>query len=275
MNQPRQTGGGVVLPTRTPRQPTVLRDGLTGWTRRQWTIVILVVFIGQVLALLVLGRRPTPATPPKPSAGRVLLLPHGREAVAPDAWEALNDPAEFALVSSRGFSGEVWFRRARFARPSAEWNEPPHFLGSAGLQPQPSGPAVALPRSFFSLGHAPEPTARTETPRALVATNSTVRVEGLPPERTARWPELPPVWEHPDVLQPSLVQVTVDEHGGVLTATLLASSGLATADQKALELARNTTFAPLRDASGPAIQWGRLSFEWRTVAPAGAPPAAP
>jgi TonB family protein len=271
MNSSRPLRSGVLTSTRMPRQPTVLEDGVAVWTRQRWLTTVAMIFVAQVLALLLLGRRAEPPAASAPPNGRVMLLPAGHRPPPPAGGEGLPDPAEFALVSSRGFSAEVWFRRPTFARPATEWLEPPRFLSNQELPAGISGPPLALPRSFFSQGQAPEPAARTGILRPLVATNSTVQVEGLPPDRPARWPELPPDWEHPDVLQPSLVQVTVDEHGSVLMATLLASSGLAAADQKALELARNTVFAPLPDAGGPRIHWGRLSFQWRTVAPGGAP----
>jgi len=65
------------------------------------------------------------------------------------------------------------------------------------------------------------------------------------------------------------VQVLVDAAGNVVSAVLLppanpgdAASQFATADQRALELARRLRFEP-----APRLTVGQMNFDWRTVAP--------
>jgi TonB family protein len=77
------------------------------------------------------------------------------------------------------------------------------------------------------------------------------------------------------VLQPSTVQVLARGDGSVISATLLTRSGLAAADQRALDLARAAQFAPLTPpADSRRFQWGRLVFLWHAIEPAPAPPPA-
>ena len=75
--------------------------------------------------------------------------------------------------------------------------------------------------------------------------------------------------------QATTVQVLVNDQGAVLSTILLTSSGLAAADQRALELAREATFAPTRrDTPAPALAWGRLVFQWVTRLAGGGQPVA-
>lgn len=263
---------GVMLPTRSPRTNEPTRDDATDWTTRRWVVTITAIFTVQAALVWLIGARPhSPASSPA-STARITLM--GENLIAPPtaAVPVFADPADFALVGPQAFSGEVWFQHARFEGRSNEWGEPARFLPGGQDPALDQTPAFALPRSFFGLGEPPEPAARTTATSALVRTNSTVRVEGLPADRTPRLNGPLPSWEHPDVLQASQVQVTVDEFGAVLTATLLASSGLETADQRALELSRRAEFTPLPNATGAQVQWGRLSFDWQTLVPGGPTP---
>ena len=63
-----------------------------------------------------------------------------------------------------------------------------------------------------------------------------------------------------DVIPPSKVQALVDTAGNVASAVLLESSKLDTADQRALQIARNLRFAP-----APRLMFGEITFTWHTV----------
>jgi TonB family protein len=74
-----------------------------------------------------------------------------------------------------------------------------------------------------------------------------------------------------DVIAPTVVQVLVDAAGHIVSTVMLAGSGVDSADQRALDLARAARFFP---ASGPAL--GRIIFNWHTVpAPVSAPAVSP
>ena len=77
------------------------------------------------------------------------------------------------------------------------------------------------------------------------------------------WPPLP----GNDVIAPSRVQVLADAAGQIISAVLLETSGSATADAKALELARNARFAPAAQ-----MTFGEMIFNWHTL-PANAKPS--
>jgi hypothetical protein len=81
-----------------------------------------------------------------------------------------------------------------------------------------------------------------------------------------------PVWAGADLLAPSQVRVLVDARGHPVSALLLAGSGLAAADQAAVNLALAAQFgsdpAALKAPPGnPAagLVFGRLNFRWHTV----------
>jgi hypothetical protein len=64
---------------------------------------------------------------------------------------------------------------------------------------------------------------------------------------------------HKDILRPSIVELLVDERGHVFAATLVGESGLAIADEAALELARGLDFRPVAQ---PGLVTGRMTVEW-------------
>jgi len=229
------------------------------------------IFLLQVVLIFVLSSRPNSSVNPvKPSGRLSLLSPLGPTSPsATPLW--LDDPAQVALVSARGFSGPTWRRLPRLEPGWLSWSDLPQWvtqdltrLAVSRSLASPSGvvshvPPLAPPKPFVG---AAAPPALAPVPQ------STVRVEGdLGKRRRLDAPELP-AWPHPDVLAPTTVQTVVDREGTVLSATLLTSSGHPGADQKALELARAARFEP----SGPGpevppLTWGQLVFRWQVVSP--------
>jgi len=247
-----------------------------GWSRRRWWLAIGLVLAGQLLLIFLLseGIQPKPGRLPAPSKFRLLGGP-----ASPTNWgEApwLSDAAQFALVSPQGFSGPVWQQLPRFSPQVIEWSEPPRWLtqevshlGSSftpGLEAGgwPSGAATERPAPGVS---------GLPAFAATMPTNSTLRIEGeLAGRRLLSGLELG-CWPHDDVLLPSTVQVVVNPQGLVISATLLGGSGLAAADQRALELARAARFEPLSGPTqGLGMSWGSLVFQWQAVEVAGTNP---
>jgi len=104
--------------------------------------------------------------------------------------------------------------------------------------------------------------------RQPLVTNAFLRIEGNLAGRPLLTPRSLPVQPCNDLLTNSEVQVAVDADGRTFSATLLQSSGLPSADQRALELARAARFQPLPaaggdlDSSRARLTWGKLIFPW-------------
>lgn len=202
---------------------------------------------------------------------QVSLLSTGTLAEVVEGGLETLDPADFALVSTGGFSGSIWLRRTRFEPGLLEWTDPPRWLG-----PETGSLGMAF-GSLAPVGRLASPTVAGRPLAEFwadgaatfpVLTQSAVRIEGELAQR--RWlnPVALPGWEYNDVLLPSQVQVVVGRDGSVLSATLLSPSGLPAADQRALELARAARFEPwARGESGPVWVWGRMVFRWLATGP--------
>jgi TonB family protein len=250
-----------------------------GWSRRRWGTTIGLALAGQLLLIFLLSERiqPRSGRPPAPSRFRLLGGPSTPLPWSQAPW--LSDAAQFALVSPQGFSGPVWQQLPRFGPQVVEWSEPPRWLtqevsrlGSSFTPGSDTGgwlSRVTTERPAPGLSGLPALTAP-------MSTNSTLTIEGELGARRLLSALALAGWPHHDVLLPSTVQVVVNPQGLVISATLLGSSGLAAADQRALELARAARFQPLSSPTqGLGLSWGRLVFEWQAVELAGTnlPPA--
>ena len=245
------------------------------WSRRRWLVTIASVGLAQLVIVIVFSARPSLRVgPPAPPGSFRLAL--GGEARELGELPWVSEATEFALASAHGFSGPVWQRLPRLAPRPVEWDEPPRWLTwrSAGQRDAAdpgsfaAGPGIAVA----------EPPAAVSLVRpvqsAALAGLSVLWLAGDLRGRIMAGSDELPVWENPDTLQPTTVEALVDEHGAVLTATLMvgASSGLEAADQRALQLTRAMKFAPA-PVDGPRLAWGRLIFVWQTRPPGSAPVA--
>lgn len=246
-----------------------------GWSQRRWWTTIGLALAGQLLLVFLVSERPQPQLGRLAAPGRVQLVGSPWSS-NPSSWSEapwLSDAAQFALASPHGFSGPVWQQLPRFSPQVMEWSEPPRWLtqevsrlGSSFTAGQEAGgrlSRVVAERPAPAVSGLPAFAAATST-------NSALRVEGEWDGRRLLTEPALACWPHNDVLLPSTVQVVVNPQGLVMSATLLGGSGLAAADQRALELARAARFEPL---SGPiqglGLSWGRLVFQWRAVELAG------
>lgn len=250
------------------------------WTRLGW--VVMAILGIHIVLLFALSRRSD-------------QFPHQRvtdRLFAPLVWDdsttqdhlssLLPNPVVFARVVSGGFSGSLW--------NSDAWGDsgkvaPPPLV----LRPSVREDSVLRPRLDIRLAGLDdrnaatlsriEPPPRPQLPPAqsLFSGQSILRLrEGLSGWRPVVNGALP-VWTNAQLLTPTVVQITLDSQGGVLSATLELGSGLAEADQDALKRARQLRFVhPPNQALTNGPHWGRLEFVWHTVPPGqGASPAAP
>ncbi len=263
---------------------TARRIEAPAWSRRRWGVAVILAVAVQVTLVLWLGDRSPVERPTAPDPFRVLLVPQLRGEPA-----ELYDPTLFVWANPHGFSGRAWMDLPPPEFRPPRWTEPPLYLplpttglgdmvrvliasNAAGLFPVPPGPKAVVPLPDIPL------TA------ALLPTQSVMRVnEELAARRPLTSVALPS-WPYADVLTNSVVQVQVDADGWVESARLMASSGLAEADQCALDVAKAARFASVRRSGPrpsapllPGLTSGDLVFFWHTVPPAAtnAPPSAP
>lgn len=180
------------------------------------------------------------------------------------------DPANTALVNSNCYTGRLWFQPHS---PDANWPElfgTHHWLHPDQIRDltvpytQLQKPALPSPEVVASQPLIPKP-APVATKQML--TSSVLRAEGELQNRTILDRPVLPTWEFSDVLYPTTVQIVLDEHGHVISATLLGRSGLPAADEKAIEIAKGLTFKPSAEAAQKYVEWGILTFIWATREP--------
>jgi TonB family protein len=192
------------------------------------------------------------------------------------------DPTLLALPSAAGFAGAAW-QQAHHPRYSPQpWNDPPSWLAA---RQAPLGRSLLearrpeIGRGLTAAKPVPEMVRRQVSPVRLPE-RSLVRIEGDLARRESLTPLSAPAITHSNILTDTVVQLTVQPAGQVHSAIVLKSSGLRSADQQALDLARGARFAPVPEL--PTLEaasdwtWGRLIIHWRTVAPqAGVTPPGP
>jgi TonB family protein len=238
-----------------------------GWTRKRWLAVIALIFVAHVGFIFSFGGRshiiPRPVT----------NVPAWQLADSLDELTALENPTLFALPNPRDFASAVWLQMPGVTPPSFRWREPSHWL------PLAAGNLGATFHRFMQTNYFATYPLRFKPPPKFSepplpaspgpSQNSTLRVAGELSKRQLLDPIKPPALPYDDVLAPTIVQTRVDKNGRVVSVVLLTSSGLDTADQLALKLARAARFAP-----APRLTLGQLIFDWQTI-PANAPAASP
>ena len=214
------------------------------------------------------GERPRPASSPRTELTRLLLATDGDSAKKIAARPASSDPTLFALPSARGFSGQAWLQFTPENLTAANWSEPPAWLA---LRIEDLGATfaefVATNQPALPLDDKRAPAVALEIflPNEIVATQSTVRVEGALARRPLAAPLPLSAPEHPDALPGTVVALAVNAEGQTESAILLVECGVKAIDQRALELARTARFQPAEDTT--TLTWGKMFFEWRTVSP--------
>jgi len=241
--------------------------GEGGWSLGRWLFLIVLVCALHVALLYVFGAR-KPIVPRPATAVPVLKLADGS-----DEWLALNDPTLFALPHDGDFVTAMWSHAPDVEPPSFRWTEPPRWL------PLPADELMVVFNRFMQTNRFAsfrlrlKPPARLSTPAQSIAPAlaqaSTMRLEGDLTRRRLIAPINLPSWPYADVIAPSRVQVLVNEGGDVVSAVILPSENSLEAldhydmaDQRALEIARATRFAP-----APGLTLGQMIFTWHTVPP--------
>lgn len=249
----------------------VAADSLA-WSHRKLLVAVVVAVAAQLLLILWFSaqERLTPRTAsPRPAIQ--LVAEAGRE------WLLLTDPTLFSRAHPNGFSEVAWLSFPRHGYRPADRGDVPMWFAP---EPERMGAAFRdFVKDYVSVAVSPRnwQPPRTTVPSRLppVPTfDSRVEVQGpLAARGIVAQPGLPS-WTNVDVLGPSRVQVLVDARGNPISTVLLSSSGLKTADQSAVDIARRMSFGADRRAldnpvpgANDGLTAGWLLFSWRTLAP--------
>ncbi len=239
------------------------------WSRRRWWTTGVVIFLVQIGFIFLCSNRVL--------VGGTKLTAHDIFKISSETDKTSDslltkNPALFILASEEGFSGEAWLEINPPNYDLPEATEAPHWLrldverlGETFTRfTRNGGPTVfqvadKLPPSpsGLKLFAASDPGK----------TQSLFRVEGDLKKRTLLSAPQLISWPHLELLSDSVVQTAVSESGEIISARLLERSGLAAADQKAIEIVRNLSFAPIPVETNPApkLTWGKIIFQWFTI----------
>jgi hypothetical protein len=180
---------------------------------------------------------------------------------------AREDPELLTQPNPRGFS-EAWLKVAPLENQPLRWMPPDIELPyPSNLITQPLEAALASnapPRAVAYVKPPPRLSRVEVAPLQLRHTNRLEIAGDLAQRPLANSIPLINSWKHPDLLQPSIVQVMVNADGVVFTGTLIGRSGLALADEFALDVAlQKVRFQRLTNAPpSAAITTGNLVFHW-------------
>ncbi len=267
------------------------------WRPRSMALGIFLVFVLHLALIFWLGEK-QPIYPRRPARAPVLQLStnYNSELLA------LTDPTLLALPHEQGFSGLAWLKPEPLTNgtyhPSEKersWTDDPHWLVLSLDQLGASFDRMIAGNQVVPFEVATIPEAQPLSPpndaQGVLSAQSSLRIEGalaqwrpLKPFELRSWPARLVSATDTDLLTNSIVQLLIDARGRPVSATLLTSSGLAEADNFALDQARVARFelpggldpnAALRANPLLGLCWGKLIFEWYTLPLTNRPAATP
>ena len=232
------------------------------WNPTRWGLAIGLALGLEIFGLVRWTHWPGADAPP-PSTSVQLELPEST--VSANLWndELRNaDPTFLAIPGQDAFS-----RAAERGIPLTEYalNEYPDapvWLPHESTIQIPRMVAPAVPR----IPMEPIQITGEQSPPHLLPNHSWA--ESRQPGRKLVMPIAPSTWTSSEVLRPTVVGVSVNEQGEVLSARIIESNGLAVADEEALALSRLARFEPLDTANlslgdhGTITSWEWLTFHW-------------
>ena len=194
----------------------------------------------------------------------VANVPHLALVAAGNQLIALGDPTLFVRPHAQDFSAKIWLGIPTNRQPDFRWQEPPRWLAlnAESLAVNLADLSAVDPaEALLDFNTSPELELPSVAVEKFFPVESSVRFAGGLARRKLLAPVIAPVLAVNEVVEASRVQVLVGTDGAVISSVLLASSGLAEADQTALQLARAAEFAP---ADG--LMFGEIVFQWHTTA---------
>ena len=239
-----------------------------------WIGGFIFLFLLHAFAILHFGERRAFAPPSRKPSGFLFIAREASDEIHL-ALTAHRDPTLFALPHPHGFSGGAWESFEPEFPKLTNWSAPREWLA---LPPDQFGRSlseyVATNRpSAEPLLAALRMTKRLEPriPSEPVLTNTQVRVEGPLAERTLlKTPPLPKAVHSEALRAPTVIAISVNGDGVVETASIAVGSGLKSADEQAVKVARAFEFQPVpirnvRERERITPTAGRLIFTWQAV----------
>jgi hypothetical protein len=242
---------------------------ITLWTPRQWLLGIALALTIQLALVFWLSGNHTGVTARSSAETHVRMAwPRDEEPAMAQPPEK-DDPTLFALVSAQGFSRSAWLTLRQFKDPMTTPPEPLHWLSLASDELADDFTEFVQTNLVGEdlMASTPAPTlASPALPTPVVVPDTIVRVESGLAGR-AMLPNLRLPRETEAILTNSVVGVFVDASGRTVSAALLSTSGVAQADQDALNFAKAARFAPSPQAasSQTGFAFGTLVFQWAGV----------
>jgi len=239
----------------------------SGWSRGRFMLVAALLFAGQAGWVLLVGERPQPR--PVPVAPRVTLrlleTPLDEEKLTKHFFAG--DPTVFPSSSPHGFADQAWPGDYTAALPEPA----PAFLAFAanwaGAVPKPDGLESRQTPFQFVRPPGPPPASAPDFPAAEASRpESFLLIEGALAGRQLGPRVVLPSWTNNYLVSNSVVQFGVNRAGQVISAVLLAGSGLKEADDAALATVNVLRFRPA-GTGVPEFAWDTADFYWKTIEP--------
>jgi hypothetical protein len=239
------------------------------WKTARWLVLLAFIFGLQLLLIYWLSVRspigPGPATLPD---SKMVLVTRPLNQMELSKTFLASDPTLFAIPDAHGFSGGAWLKTTERDYDVSEHTESPFWLAlDVG--------DLGKPAEQFVRTNARLPIAIAENPvskifgslpfvdlRENAQTNSQLRIEGeIAARKLIDFPQLKS-WVHSEILSNTVAQIAVNQRGAVVVARLLSRSGLAEADDAALDVARQLQFVPVEKSE---LTWGKVILDWFTA----------
>jgi hypothetical protein len=242
----------------------------SGWSRGRFLLAAAMLFVGQAGLVFLLGERPRLSPLPAAPGMALRLL----DAPLDDAqWTErvfAFDPSVFTSSSPHGFAAQAW-RLLPVHNDAAALEEPPpvflQFTNWSGAGGNPAGWESRHTLFQWAGQPGPPPESVPDFPAAEASRpESFFRIEGALAGRQAAAPAPLPSWPANFLVTNSVVQFAVNRAGQVVSAVLLAGSGLKEADDKALATVNVLRFRPA-GAAASEYTWDTATFYWKTIEP--------
>lgn len=238
----------------------------------RWFVTIFLLTLAQGFFLhMVVRPQSAPLVESKPTSVFVWVTSTGaQEAVGNLPW--VSSPMLFAGESDGAFSQAAARQLPRTGYPLSAWSPSSQWLNDPQSRLLPNIASVAPPPSsrlrIPTAGYIGAATKATPLPRRQ---ESAILLDPRLNGRRLLNAVVAPVLPGAELQGPSVVEVTIDIRGTVVSTRLIGGSGNAPADSLAIQLARQLRFEPTpTDADLP--DWGQVTFQWATLAPPSSSP---
>ncbi|MSU62627.1 MAG: hypothetical protein EXS31_09545 [Pedosphaera sp.] len=244
------------------------------WSRWRWGMVVMLIAGLQVGGLFVFARRGHQWTEPSPRPRSVRFGGNEMEGSRFGELVALNDPTVFVDPQGRGFSDFRWQAQPTIGYQITNRTEPylwlaaeQRFLGDDFANHIAGNMQLTATLSR----KLPPPFATFEAKPAGFPARALVMVEGgLSGWQLAGGP--PPTNVSSALLTNTVIRLLVNQKGIPISASMMLSSGSATADQSAIEFVRRVRLLrpgqdDARKNATESLVFGQLVFQWFPLTP--------